>query len=486
MASSVTEQDGVDVDVAIVGMGAAGLSAAIEAHDHGATVVVLEKAPEEHAGGQTRVSGGTWFDNRDPDAAATYLRALCGDRPVPEAIVEVWAVETARNSAWVASLGAELGVMPFTAAYPELPGHDCFGGLVHVAPTWGMGRLFDTLLAAARRRGIELRFDTRATGLVAAPGSGAILGVDTEHRGQAVRFRARRGVVLATGGFQADPELLREHVGLVDAQQWGSPYNTGDGHRLAMKVGAGLWHMQNHFPMVGLRMDGYAAGMATFPPADGFIYVGPDGSRFVDEQVPTRHGHAFHHGRFEQFPSEPMWVVFDERTRAAGPFCRPFEEGPYGWSQLVDGYRWSPDNCAEIERGWISTADSLEQLAKTMGIDPAGLVATVARYNEACGRGVDEQFGREPATLVPIDRPPYYGFRWGPVLNFTCGGPRRNERAQVLDAFGQVIPRLYCAGEMSMSYSRCFDSGMPIADALAFGRIAGRQSAAEDPISDVS
>ncbi|MGD9792975.1 MAG: FAD-dependent oxidoreductase [Acidimicrobiia bacterium] len=473
----------IPCDVLVVGMGAAGLAAAIEARAAGASVIVLEKAPEHHAGGQTRVSGATWFDNRDPERAAVYLRNLCCDRPIPEPIVTAWAEETFKNTAWVESLGATVNRMEFAPGFPELDGSDCFGGLMHVGDSWGMGRLFEVLVAAARSREIELRYDTRAVELVRHPSTGSIAGVRAVSAGLDVTFDVRCGVVLATGGFQANAQMLEEFVGLSGAQQWGSPYNTGDGHRMAMHAGSDLWHMSNYYPMVGMRMDGYASGMSTFLSSHGFVYVALDGQRFFDESTHVAHGHALVHGRYELFPTQPMWVVFDERTRCAGPLTMPFELGPFGWSQLVDGYRWSNDNRAEIDAGWIISAPTVPELAVQMELDPAVLAAAIERYNRSCGAGVDEHLDRDPSTLVALENGPFYAFRWGPVLNFTCGGPRRNERSQAIDTLGSVVPRLYCAGEMSMSYSMCFDSGMPIADALAFGRIAGRNCAAEVPLA---
>ena len=146
---------------------------------------------------------------------------------------------------------------------------------------------------------------------------------------------------------------------------------------------------------------------------------------------------------------------------------------------LVEGYEWSEDNSAEIERGWIKRADSPAELAALLDVDGEVLEGAVQRYNEACAAGVDEQFGRHPRTLTPIDQPPYYAFTSGPLLGWTNGGPRRNEHTQVLDPFGRVIPGLYAAGTVSSTYSWCKDGGFHIADALAFGRVAGRTAAAE-------
>ena len=108
---------------------------------------------------------------------------------------------------------------------------------------------------------------------------------------------------------------------------------------------------------------------------------------------------------------------------------------------------------------------------------PATLEGSITRYNAACEHGHDEQFGRDPATLTPVVEPPFYGFTWAPMLAWSNGGPRRDERAQVLDVAGEVIPGLYAAGNISSTYSWCKDGGFHIADALVFGRVAGREAA---------
>ena len=151
---------------------------------------------------------------------------------------------------------------------------------------------------------------------------------------------------------------------------------------------------------------------------------------------------------------------------------------PVGWNVLVEDYEWSWDNSVEIEKGWLHRADTLEELAPLIGVDPELLVASVERYNAACAAGFDEQLGRDPSTLVALGDGPYYAFTSAPMLAWSNGGPRRNEHAEVLDPFGETIAGLYAAGGVSTTYSWCKDGGMHIADALAFGRIAGRRASA--------
>jgi succinate dehydrogenase/fumarate reductase flavoprotein subunit len=474
-----------EADVVVVGMGAAGCTAAIAAHDAGARVLVVEKMPAGREGGNTRVSGGIWFDNRDPEGIATYLRSLSGDFPVPEDVVAVWAAETARNTAFVESLGATVARHgTYTPEYPELPGSEAYGGYLAVDGEMGNQRLFSVLARAVHERGIEVLLDAPAQELVQDPTTRAITGVVATVRGAPLRARARRGVVLATGGFEANPEMVRDYLRMPASVPWGTPAATGDGHKMAQRVGADLWHMGNMMAITGLRAPGWEAGFyIAFFHAQGFLYVGRDGTRFANELPQLGHGQARVHGRYELFPAQPMHVVFDERTRLAGPLCPGMDTYPVGWNLLVEGYRWSHDNAVEIEKGWIQRADTIAELAGRIGVAPAALAASVARYNAACASGVDDQFGRDPATLVPVSEPPFYAFTWGPMIAWSNGGPRRNGRAQVLDAFGEVIPRLYAAGNVSSTYSWCKDGGMHIADALAFGRVAGRAAAAEPPIA---
>jgi hypothetical protein len=222
-----------------------------------------------------------------------------------------------------------------------------------------------------------------------------------------------------------------------------------------------------------------AGFFVSFDAAHGWIYVLDDGRRFTDESVAPRHGKVMRGGRLELWPDRVYHAIFDEATRRAGPIVSPFERQPFTWNHIVEGYRWSDDNLAEIAKGWITQADTPEELARLIGVDPGGLAATIAAYNDACANGVDDGFGRRPDTLVPLAEAPYYAYSWAPLLIYTCGGPRRDERARVLDTTGSPIPGLYCAGEISSTYSWGMVGGMMIGDALAFGRIAGRNAAAD-------
>lgn len=477
--SHAESHDVREVDVVVVGMGAAGCAAAVTAHDAGATVLVLEKAAAAEAGGNTRVSGGGWFHHDDPERAAIYLRSLCGDRPLPEPVVHAWAHGTREVSRWVESLGVSVGpngnYNATGAEYPEMPGSDCYGGLYCVDGVVGDGRLFAALEKALFERGISVHYDSPASGLITEPASGEVTGVVTA---AGDRILARRGVVLATGGFEGDPELVRTHLGLDDAPVWGSVAATGDGLRMAQEAGADLWHMDNMMAVNGITEPGSRHGyFAMFLYSRGVLWVDETGRRFVDEFVPSGHGQALIDGRYVLHPQRPMWVIFDEHTRLAGPISPSADVLAVGWNVLMNGYRWSSDNSAEIAAGWIHRGDTLDELASLTGLPGDALNDSVSAYNAACAAGDDGDFGRSPATLVPILEPPFYAYRSGPLLGWTNGGPRRDEHARVLDTAGAVIEGLYAAGTVSSTFSWAKDGGFHIADAIVFGRAAGEHAA---------
>jgi succinate dehydrogenase/fumarate reductase flavoprotein subunit len=461
-------------DVVVLGMGAAGSAATIEANDSGAHVVVLEKTGREVAGGNSRVSGGAWFYHEDPDRAATYLRGLCGPLEIPEPVVTTWAAQTAQLTKWVDGLGgnpAPWGEMG--PEWPEIEGSDCYQGYRCVDGTLGHQKLITLLHRVLVERGLDLRFATPGQELIADL-AGTVTGVRTA---SGRRIGARGGVVLATGGFEGDPEMLREHLALEPLAVWGSSAATGDGHRMAQKMGAGLWHMRNMTTTSGLIPPGEAHGFYARFRRPGYIWIDGSGRRFVDETIKPQHGQARIGGRYDLHPVHPMHALFDERTRLAGPLTTTLDELPVGWQLLISGYTWSEDNSVEIAAGWIQRADTPAELARLIGVDPAELTATVDDWNAACAAGRDVAVHRPPATLLPLDEPPFYAYRAGPMLSWTNGGLRRDERCRVLDPYGAVIEGLYAAGTVSSTYSRLKDGGFHIADALAFGRVAGREAA---------
>jgi succinate dehydrogenase/fumarate reductase flavoprotein subunit len=477
----------VEADVVVVGFGAAGVAAAVTAHDLGARVVILEKAPEGEEGGNTRVAGQGYLNTSSAADAAAYLTALCGPFTVPPAMVQAWAQEMCGNNAWLASLGGdpqEHQHPPVGIEFPDLPGAGCVHKF-HDGPTYGYSNTWKMFARLVRERPIPIFYETPARELIQHDATKEILGVRAAHRGKTVAVKARKAVVLTCGGFENNQEMIRNYLpGIPYCYTSGTPYNEGDGISMAMAVGADLWHMNNYAgPSMALKVPEIRTSFSmqalhfSKEMPGGMIVVGPDGQRFTDEKFKTRHGKVPVHGRWLPLATPcPMFMIFDHTMFASGPL---YDKTPsHGWTQIVERYDWSKDNSAELAKGWIKTADSLAGLAAQLGLDPAALVHTVGRWNRHCEARHDADFGRT-LMLEPILYEPFYAVELSPSMLNTQGGPRRNERAQIVRPDGSAIARLYSAGELGSIYSYLYQGTGNIGECLAFGRVAGRNAAAE-------
>jgi succinate dehydrogenase/fumarate reductase flavoprotein subunit len=477
----------LDADVVVVGFGAAGVAASVTAHDLGARVVMLEKAPEGQHGGNTRVAGQGYLNTSSASDAAAYLTALCGPYTVPPEMVAVWADEMGRNNAWLQSLGGdpqEHQHPPVGIEFPDLPG----SGAVHKfhdGPTYGYSYTWQRFESLVKERPISILYDSPARELIQDKATGEIVGVAAERGGKPFAVKARKGVVLTCGGFENNQEMIRNYLpGVPYCYTSGSPYNEGDGISMAMAVGADLWHMNNYAgPSMALKVPEVRTSFSmqalhySKEQPGGMIVVGPDGRRFCDEKFKTRHGKVPMNGRWLPLSVPcPMYLIVDHALFAAGPL---YDAHPsHGWTQIVERYEWSADNSAEVAKGWVKRADSIEALAALVGLDPAALAESVARWNRQMEAKRDEDYGRR-LMLAPIAAPPYYAVEMSPSMLNTQGGPRRNERGQIVRPDGSPIPRLYSAGELGSIYSYLYQGTGNIGECLAFGRISGRNAAGE-------
>ncbi len=478
-----------EADVVMIGYGGAGIAASVTAHDLGAEVLVLEKAPEAHAGGNTRIAAQGYLNTSCAEKAATYLRGLCGPYKVPEEMIRVWADEMTRNTAWVAGLGGdpqEHQFQPEGIEFPELPGSDCVHKF-HDGPTYGYSLTWKRFESFARDRDIPVLYETPGRELIQHPETKEVLGVRAEHAGKPLFVRARKAVILTCGGFENNQEMIRNYLpGLPYCYPSGTPYNEGDGVTMALGVGADLWHMNNYAgPSMALKVPDIPSTFSmqalhfskVFPGA--MIIVGPDARRFADEKFKTRHGKVAVNGTWRplQVPC-PMYMIFDQTLMAAAPL---YNKNPNrGWTAIMEAYDWSDDNSAELEKGWISRAQSIDALAEVIGLAPEVLEDTVERWNGFAKAGTDEDFGRK-LMLAPFDSGPYYAMELSPSMINTQGGPRRNEKGQILRPDGTPVPRLYSAGELGSIFSYLYQGTGNIGECLAFGRISARNAVAETP-----
>src|SRR5260370_5055420 len=208
-----------------------------------------------------------------------------------------------------------------------------------------------------------------------------------------------------------------------------------------------------------------------------WIIVDQDGQRYMNEYPPyaqdTAHRTMEYYDPARQiFPRIPSRLIFDENGRK----LYPVGQAIYNTAGL--DFEWSEDNLREIELGIIKKADTLEELAFHMNVDPAVLCATVGRWNAACWRGRDEQFCRPRGTMMPIETPPYYVREIWPMVSNTHGGPVHNARRQIMDVFGEAIPRPYSAGELGSAFGFLYLPGGNLSERVVGGPIAALGRAA--------
>lgn len=460
------------VDVAVVGYGTAGAAAAIAAHDAGARVVVLEATAA--GGGNAMHSGGFLFELPVADAVA-HLDALCFGR-TPVDVLEAYAAGLQELFEWLASVGSPMAPFDpppgrFPASFPAWPHFPAGRGMRYALAATGEGRrgaaLWNALDAAVRQRGVEVRTATPVDRLLldGARVSGVALADGTELPAGAV--------VLTCGGFEGDPAMADAYLPLGPTYPIGHQRNDGAGVRMGQQAGAALWHMYGFFGWFALRVPEFEAPFALDVFAATHLFLDADGRRFVDETGYEVHDRLrsllTYFPRNPNRPNLPTWLVFDEATRRAGALN--------GMLGSPNDYVWSADNSAEVERGWIRSGDSPAALAAATGIDPAVLEASLQRYNTFAAQGRDEDFSRDPETLLALDLTRLYAVPTWPGVAGTTGGPRHDARARVLRPDGSVVPGLYAAGAVSLVFGHLIDFGGGLTDALVFGRIAGADAA---------
>lgn len=491
----MNREDGLDhdwhaqADVVVVGYGGAGAAAAITAADLGASVILLEKAPQGSEGGNTRVAAQGYLNPSSPDLAELYLNALCGPYPVPADMARIWAEEMCKNNDWLKAVGGdpqEHQLPPEGIEFPELPGAECVRKYHH-GDTLGYSKTWEALARSVDERDIEILYESPALHLIQADGTGAILGVQARRNGRVFNVQARKAVILTCGGFENNQEMIRNFLpNLPCCYTSGTPYNEGDGVRMGMEVGADLWHMNNFAgPTMALKVPEYPTTFSLVPlhfshePTGGMVVVGPDGKRFSDEKYKNRHGKVLASGNWLALRlPQRMYMIFDHALLSSGPL----HDGKptHGWTQIMCGYAWSQDNQRELKKGWIKAAPSLMALASMLGLPDGSLVETIVRWNALCADGRDVDFGRKK-MLTPFADGPYYAMELSASMLNTQGGPRRNALAQVVRPGGKPIPRLYSAGELGSIYSYLYQGTGNIGECFAFGRIAARNAVAEAP-----
>ncbi len=509
-------------DVVVAGFGLAGGIAALNAAQAGARTLLIEKSPVP--GGLSICSYGAVRSAHDFGQAFAYLKTT-NDGRTPDDVLRVLAEGMCDIERYVRELGRINNAQIATSVeenalreksgdpyrrqirgnYP-LPGTDTFyhttvmdvpGFDARKHYPWANGapggpKLFKIVHDHLIRQGVEIRLATPALRLIADPETHEVRGVRVSTNGVERNIEARRGVVLACGGFEGNADMKAQFLEGKPVFNAAARMNNGDGIRMAQHLGAALWHMWHIHGAYGFRHSDpnypYAIRLKRFPdwfPGEpdkanikmAWILLDQYGRRFMSEYHPYTQDTGVRPSSYydpvtQRFPRNPAFLICDEEGRKMYPLGKATsnDEGIR--------YAWSEDNLKEVEHGILKRAKSLAELAALLELDPAALQQSVVRWNEMCSRGADEDFARPAGSMTPIKSPPYYG---GPVwatLSNTQGGPVHDAQQRIIDVYGHPIPRLYSAGELGSSFGHLYLSGGNIAECFVTGRIAGRNAAA--------
>ncbi|NPV08426.1 MAG: FAD-binding protein [Anaerolineae bacterium] len=513
-----------ETDVVICGMGFAGQAAAIEADRAGAEVIILEKGDEDHCGGNSRVCG-QGFVAPSPaiwEGYTEYLkRATTGEGfPQTDEWIQFFLEEGYKNLEWFRELGAEPvsapppfgqgGWIPF---FPHFPGADDVASepsFYWLDPELGPGRnwyFLDTYIKEKTK--VTIMYETPVKRLIQVPVTREILGVVAEKDGEEVFVKARRGVVVCTGGYEYNEQMIRDYIHIPAFLSQGSPLNTGEGIKMCMAAGADLRNMGAFAAPSGLatRFPDYESAIpVALPQAGACIMVGANNRRWRDEYRKAKTGIqnkdvAWKEGTFnmvgsiveggkyvrDKYPL-PIHMIFNEEARLSGKLFG----SSMSWADNIEGYKCSENNEVEVEKGWVVKADTIRELAEKIGRDPDQLEDTIKRWNDSCKAGKDLEFDtgdpnftsydRPPDLLVPFTEGPFYAVELFPACLNTQGGMVRDTGGHVLDTEGKPIPRLYAAGENGGFWNHLYQCMSNVgADCYAMGRIAGTNAANEKP-----
>ena len=443
-----------DVEVVIVGAGAAGLSAALTAQEMNANVLVLEKGgitggSTVRSGGKILAAGTPWQEKQGYTDSAEqmyeYLMSFDRDDIMNEDLVLAFCNDSAANLQWLEDRGVQVQDVEYIhSALTPWRVHNTMGG---GGQTSGHGgQITAPLTNRYAGNGGKIVYNCRATELITNE-DGAVVGVKAVMAdGTPVTVNAK-SVILATGGYAMNEEMLDKYEDFLPTNIYGSvpTTNTGDGLVMATAIGA------KNFDAPGLQLVYVSYDCYCGINEESGLIVSEDGLRVVDEYT---------------YQSHVATALADAKSTTA-----------FYIAAKKDGYAVEPYPMIQwgVTMEHVPHAATIGELAEKIGVDKAALEATVARYNELCAKGVDEDFGKPAQYMIPVEGDEYYAFRMTPGTSVTFGGLEIDTSARVLDTNNQPIPGLYAAGEVA--FTGLFDAeypccGMAIGAAVYYGRIA--------------
>ena len=522
-------------DVVIIGFGAAGGCAAITANDAGVHAVILEKQPETKHYSNSRMSGGGFHSpslDGDFESIKAYAKAMFSGENLPhklegeqpefsDDLAHAWATYAPQNEAFMRGLDPQFKTFSSAgAAFPEFPGADR-AGYACLRSTYGTayaigenastkdaaklqkesGEAFHAcLLTGVQSRKIPVHYDTVAQALCVND-DGVVTGVEALQNGQRIHYHARRAVIITCGGYEYNIRMRKAFLDGPGKEGWafyGTPANTGDGIRMALKIGAALSKVGSVAGRVICaipeRRHGLKIGLNTSSVGKpNEIVVDNLGQRYAAERRITKdpsryifYKEALHFDTVTlTYPRIPSWMIFDSTLFEGGALV----------SSAAAAYNdidWDKGNLNALRNGWILQGATIAELAARIRehtdnrelMDVDALVQQVETWNRYCEAGEDPDFNAEPDTMGSVNKPPFFAIPLYPGGPNTKGGLRSNARREVLDWDDKPIPRLYAAGEINSVFQFVYQGGGNLAECIVFGRIAGANAAAEVPLLD--
>jgi fumarate reductase flavoprotein subunit len=470
-----------ETEVVVIGSGVSGLAAAVTAAEKGAKVIVFEK--ERSLGGTSNFFDGMFAveSEMQRERYIAYSRDEAFRRIMEYShwranarLVRAFVNESASTISWLQENGVEFS--DATINMPDAP------RTYHVVKGQGAA-VVKALATSAKEKGVELRLATPVKKILKE--GGKITGVVAEIDGEDIRL-ASKVVVIASGGYANNKEWIKKYSGFdldVNAIPIGNVDKMGDGIRMAWEIGAaeegmGLLEL---FRVGPLGPDHPMKNQIEFAAGQPDLWVNSRGERFCDEGIAfydTSVGNA--NARYKEGYT---FSIFDDsviqRLLERGIERGIAMENPPG-TRPVD---INKEMSAALEKGSgeLFTADSIEELAKKIGVDPSVLRATVNEYNGFCEKRHDDLFAKDPKYLRPIKGPKFYAVKARTVFLGTLGGIKINHKTEVVDKKDKIIPGLYAVGfdaggMWGDSYSIRDSSGASAGFAVNSGRIAGKNA----------
>ncbi|HXU25524.1 MAG TPA: FAD-dependent tricarballylate dehydrogenase TcuA [Tepidiformaceae bacterium] len=457
-----------ETDVVVVGGGIAGLSAGVSARQAGGDVILVEKAPATGRGGNTRFADAQMRFPHEPDefgARAYTVEGMYSDLMrisrgrANEALIQTLCENAAETADWLTGLGLE-----WEAGYPHTAGY-------RRSPKAGGAGLVDLLFRRLDGLGGAVSYETGAVDLIVDEHR-TVRGVRCQGPDGVIDIEGRGGVILASGGFQANIQMRVAHLGrFADSLILrGSRYNTGEGLMMAINAGAlpaGQWG-DYHSAVLDARSPRIECGVTALYNYQMGIFVDTSGHRFLDEGEDFR-DHTY--VKFSKFIVEQAggeaWCVFDQQAFQREEFAR-------AWRPVGPPFQ----------------ADTWKELAQLMDLPAEDLMETVGAFNAAVQPGeydLDRLDGKRTMGItppksnwaLPLDQTPYIAIPVTGGITFTFGGLKCDTTARVIDTRGQVMEGLYAAGEtMGELFYYNYPGASSVIRGAVYGRIAGADAAA--------